>query len=126
MGHLFDTSAFYWAAAEPARLSTAAVTAFADMGPPRWLRAATTDDRANTNRLGKLAMFRPSAFTQAAAALSLKHLPIADADALAAALIDSPHRDPWDRIIAAQAQAHGLKIVSPDLEFDGLGAQRLW
>jgi PIN domain nuclease of toxin-antitoxin system len=126
MGYLFDTSAFYWAAAEPARLSTAAVTAFADMGPPRWLSAAAAYQRANKHRLGKLAMFRPSEFTQAAAALSLKHWPIANADALAAALIDSPRRDPWDRIIAAPAQAHGLKIVSPDLEFDGLGAERLW
>jgi PIN domain nuclease of toxin-antitoxin system len=126
MGSLFDTSAFYWATAEPARLSTAAVTAFADMGPPRWLSAATAYELAHKHRLGKLPMFRPSEFTQAAAALSLKHLPFADADALAAALIDSPHRDPWDPIIAAQAQAHGLKIVSPDLEFDDLGAERLW
>jgi PIN domain nuclease of toxin-antitoxin system len=35
-------------------------------------------------------------------------------------------RDPWDRIIAAQAIRRGLTVISIDDAFDKLGAPRLW
>ena len=36
------------------------------------------------------------------------------------------HRDPFDRLLAAQAIADGLVMVSPDPVFDGWGIQRVW
>ena len=51
-----------------------------------------------------------------------------DADiCLAAATLDWPHRDPFDRIIAATCLAEGLALVSADAAFDGLGRlARMW
>jgi PIN domain nuclease of toxin-antitoxin system len=126
MGYRFDTSAFYWAAAEPARLSAAAETAFTDRGRPHLLSAASAYELANTHRIGKPPMSRTGEYAQAASALGLTHVPVSDTEARSAALIDSLHRVLSDRMIAAPARAHGLTMISPDLEFAGLGAQRLW
>jgi PIN domain nuclease of toxin-antitoxin system len=38
----------------------------------------------------------------------------------------SKHRDPFDRIFIAQAQAEKLLLVSNEKLFDGFGVQRLW
>jgi len=39
---------------------------------------------------------------------------------------DDPHRDPFDRVLIAQAQARSLLIVSTDTVFDRYGVQRIW
>lgn len=44
----------------------------------------------------------------------------------AAALMDRDHRDPFDRMIAAVAQAEELPIVSSDVVFDVICAPRVW
>jgi PIN domain nuclease of toxin-antitoxin system len=46
--------------------------------------------------------------------------------ALLASQIDVAHRDPFDRMLAAQARVEQLAVVSPDPAFDALGAQRIW
>jgi PIN domain nuclease of toxin-antitoxin system len=45
---------------------------------------------------------------------------------LLAGQIDASHRDPFDRMLAAQARVEQLAVVSPDTAFDALGAQRIW
>jgi PIN domain nuclease of toxin-antitoxin system len=37
-----------------------------------------------------------------------------------------PHRDPFDRLLAAQAILDGYTMLSTDLAFDGLGVPRIW
>jgi PIN domain nuclease of toxin-antitoxin system len=37
-----------------------------------------------------------------------------------------PHKDPFDRMLAAQALLEGLILVSVDPVFDGISVQRLW
>lgn len=53
-------------------------------------------------------------------------LPLTGGLALAAALLDWPHRDPFDRIMAATALAERAPLVSPDTAFDATGVERLW
>lgn len=36
------------------------------------------------------------------------------------------HRDPWDRLLAGQAIAHGLAIITADREIRKLGVQTIW
>ena len=48
------------------------------------------------------------------------------AHALLAGVLPLPHRDPFDRLLAAQAQLDGYVMLSADEAFDGLGAQRTW
>jgi PIN domain nuclease of toxin-antitoxin system len=45
---------------------------------------------------------------------------------LRAGLLPGPHRDPFDRMLIAQAQAENVPIVSNDKALDGYGVPRLW
>ncbi|MYE12938.1 MAG: type II toxin-antitoxin system VapC family toxin [Gammaproteobacteria bacterium] len=47
-------------------------------------------------------------------------------DAERAGRLSSPHRDPFDRVLIAQAKARNLPIVSTDRVFDRYGVQRIW
>src|SRR5690625_5574795 len=54
-------------------------------------------------------------------------LGIEPADALHAGVMDWPHRDPFDRMLAAQALRRGMPLISRDEVFDDLpGLRRLW
>lgn len=46
--------------------------------------------------------------------------------ALIAGALPLPHRDPFDRLLAAQAIVESYSILSTDMAFDGLGASRTW
>jgi PIN domain nuclease of toxin-antitoxin system len=43
-----------------------------------------------------------------------------------AGLLPGPHKDPFDRMLIAQALAENLAIVSNDVVFDGYGVKRVW
>lgn len=53
-------------------------------------------------------------------------LPITVAHAARAGTLPGPHRDPFDRMLIAQAMLEDLVLVSNETAFDGYGAQRLW
>jgi PIN domain nuclease of toxin-antitoxin system len=46
--------------------------------------------------------------------------------ALRAARFSAPHRDPFDRILAAQALALDIPVVSLDAKLDQFGVRRIW
>ena len=79
-------------------------------------------------RLGKWPEMRPFAAGLAARAGAdgIDLHPLSPAVALAAALLDWSHRDPFDRMIACVARAEGLTLISPDAVFDELDLPRLW
>jgi PIN domain nuclease of toxin-antitoxin system len=79
-------------------------------------------------RLGKWPAMAPFAPTLAdvARADGFDLIPLSPAASLAAALMDWDHRDPFDRMIVAVAQAEDLPILSPDAAFDAVGAPRIW
>ena len=52
-------------------------------------------------------------------------LPLTSAHAARAGLLPHPHRDPFDRLLAAQALLEGLPIASGDAVFDQLLVERL-
>lgn len=53
-------------------------------------------------------------------------LPISISHACRAGLLPRHHKDPFDRMLIAQAQAENLAIVSNDVIFDHYGVRRLW
>jgi len=53
-------------------------------------------------------------------------LPISLEHALLAGSLDSPHKDPFDRMLIAQAQIEKIPIVSNDRVFDRFSIRRLW
>jgi PIN domain nuclease of toxin-antitoxin system len=53
-------------------------------------------------------------------------LPISADHAVRAGLLPGPHKDPFDRMLIAQAQAENIPLLSHDSVFDSYGIRRLW
>jgi PIN domain nuclease of toxin-antitoxin system len=53
-------------------------------------------------------------------------LPISREHALLAATMDIAHKDPFDRLLIAQAQAERMTLISNERLFDSFGVKRLW
>lgn len=53
-------------------------------------------------------------------------MPVTIAHFVGAASLPMHHRDPWDRLLVAQAIAGGLTVVSPDRCFPSYGVPTLW
>jgi PIN domain nuclease of toxin-antitoxin system len=123
---LLDTHALIWWLADRPRLSRTARSAIADPDNTVLASAATGYEIANKQRLGKLsgrlAQDLPSALREAripVLGLSLEHT-------IAAGLLPGPHRDPWDRLIMAQALAEDLKVVTIDPVFGDYAVPVWW
>ena len=90
--------------------------------------AASAWEITTKHRLGKL----PGAADVAAdvrgsiAGQGFEALAITLADAERAGRLPGPHRDPFDRMLIAQALARDLPLVSNETLFDGYGVTRLW
>lgn len=68
----------------------------------------------------------PQPFGTLAAASGLEELPILAAHADLAARLATIHRDPWDRLIAAQGIVEGIAVVTRDPAIGELGAAVVW
>ena len=55
-----------------------------------------------------------------------RELPITSEHAIRAGLLPLRHRDPFDRLLIAQAQATGWPVISADRVFDVYGVRRIW
>ena len=125
---LLDTHALVWWFAVSERLSLPASQAIYDATNEILVSAATAWEISTKHRLGKL----PEA---AAIALDLggycasqdfEELPITVDDASRAGALPDYHRDPFDRILIAQALARNIPLVSNERVFDRYGVRRLW
>lgn len=67
-----------------------------------------------------------SDFEGLASAEGIRLLPISVAHVRDAGLLQTSHRDPFDRLLAAQSILEGLTVVTPDAAFTPLGASCLW
>lgn len=125
---LLDTCTVLWATLSPAVLSEAARQMIADPKNVILVSAASAWEIATKVRLGRL----PGAeklerdFPDVMQAAGYTLIDIDTAAALRAGRMVAAHRDPFDRMLAAQAIALDIPILSPDTQFDGLGARRNW
>ena len=125
---LLDTHALLWWLAEPDRLSPAAHQALADPDNRVHVSAASGWEIATKVRLGKL----PAAselldeLPQLLAAQGFEQLPITLRHGLHAGLYPVAHRDPFDRLLAAQAELGGFTLVSLDPALQAFPCRLLW
>lgn len=111
---LLDTHVLLWAASRPERLGPAReLIATAE---ERLLSAASVWELAIKAGLGKIDLGADAAaWTQRAAReLQLSALPVTWAHAAAVSALPSVHRDPFDRLLVAQAQVEGLVLLTAD------------
>ena len=116
---LLDTHAFLWWMAHDRRLSSRARRAIA-AAPTVWVSAASIWEIAIKLGLGKLKLDDADADRLAglAEACGFSSLAVTHAHAAAVRLLPTHHADPFDRMLVAQAQLEGLRIVTADEQLD--------
>jgi PIN domain nuclease of toxin-antitoxin system len=126
---LLDTHALLWALADPGSLSRRARTVIADPETTLRVSAASAWELATKARIGKLPGVGPLLFTyqRHIARLGARELPVTSEHTLLAGSFAWDHRDPFDRMLAAQCVIEGLTLVTKDSAFaDASGVRTLW
>ncbi|MEX0711360.1 MAG: type II toxin-antitoxin system VapC family toxin [Pirellulales bacterium] len=125
---LLDSHTLLWAVDDPTRLGAQAVVALRDPANELLLSAATIWEIAIKVGLKKLklSMAYRQWMLRAMADLKVGVLPITVEYADVQAMLPNYHRDPFDRLIAAQAQVENVALVSADPVFEQYGISRLW
>jgi PIN domain nuclease of toxin-antitoxin system len=125
---LLDTCTILWATLSPSFLSSEAREAIADEGNVVLVSAASAWEIATKVRLGKLPgaerLERDYLDVMEDAGYTL--LDIDTESALRAGRMVAEHRDPFDRMIAAQALGQDIPVLSPDPLLDQFGVRRIW
>jgi PIN domain nuclease of toxin-antitoxin system len=125
---LLDTHALLWWLADDPALSVGAREAIAEPGNLVFVSAASAWEITTKNRIGKLpgAALFSNRLGEIIALQGFLELPISVAHAEKAGSLPGAHRDPFDRMLIAQAVAGGLTLVSNERLFDAFGVARLW
>ena len=125
---LLDTHALLWWLADSVQLSRTAYSMISDESNHISVSAASAWEIATKYRLGKLPEAEATALDLAGAIAQqgFEELAITVADAERAGHLPGPHRDPFDRMLIAQALQRELMVVSIDSAFDAYGVNRVW
>lgn len=122
------THALLWWLAGDESLSAPARAAIADTANAVHVSAASAWEIATKHRLGKLPL--PSALTtgllETIAAQGFTPLPISLRHGQLAGSLPGPHRDPFDRMLIAQAMAENMALVSNETAFERYAVHLLW
>jgi PIN domain nuclease of toxin-antitoxin system len=122
---LLDTHALVWWNEASPSLSARARSAIEDENAELHVSAASIYEIELKIARGRLAPWSAPTIELAQHEEFLE-LPILVAHAERAARLPFAHRDPWDRIIAAQAIHEGMTVLTRDPKIAALGAQTLW
>jgi PIN domain nuclease of toxin-antitoxin system len=112
MNLLLDSHALLWALHDPGRLRPGAAEAIRDERRAVFYSAASAWELELKAARGKLAL--PDGWLAAADQTGFLHLPVTAAEARASARLPWHHADPFDRLLIAQARAHGLTLATRD------------
>lgn len=128
MNLLLDTHAFLWFCQDDPALSTTAKTLIEDRSNRKLVSVASCWEIAIKAGLGKLKLGEPSAsyIPAALARTGFELLPISVGHATGVELLPHRHRDPFDRLLVAQAMGEQIPIVSADSVLDAYPITRLW
>lgn len=129
---LIDTNALLWYALDPARLSKRAAGAIREQG--NCYSHVSVWEMAIKSSLGKLRLTnqqgQPSDAKQfmlhLVRHLRLYSVPIEFDDVASVEQLPLHHKDPFDRLLVAQARRNHLPIISADPVFERYGVKRIW
>ena len=113
MNLLLDTHVFLWWLGEPSRLPEEAKAAIADPGILVHVSAASAWEISIKRSLGRLDL-RDEEFSYGMRESGFTELPVTAAHGLAAGALPPHHRDPFDRMLIAQAVSEGMRLVTHD------------
>lgn len=128
-GILLDSHALFWFVAGDRRLSGTACAAIEDPANSVFVSAVTAWEIANKFRLGKWPEAEPLVrdLVDIMSELRFETLPLSIAHARRGGLLRNAHRDPFDRMLAAQAEIEDMLLVTADPIFGEFSeVQVLW
>lgn len=127
MNLLLDTHVLLWALLDPSRIQPLVRAAVADSANRVIVSAATAWEIAIKQSAGKLVLPGPaeSWLPMACAQTGLTWIVVSPDDALAVARLPWHHRDPFDRLLIAQARGDRI-LVTHDRAFEAYGVPVLW
>ena len=125
---LLDTHTLIWATLAPASLSLEASSLILDEANVILVSAASAWEIATKVRIGKLpgAETLENEFLDVMEDAGYTLLAIDVESALRAGRLVGEHRDPFDRMISAQALAEDIPVLSADAKLDTFGIRRIW
>jgi PIN domain nuclease of toxin-antitoxin system len=128
MALLLDTHALIWWYNEASFLSERATAAIRASDQPVYVSAVSAWEIATKHRLGKLpeVEYLVRNFFAELEKEGFFDLPVTTAHGLLAGQLGGDHKDPFDRMLIAQAQIEHLTLVSNEAAFDRFGIVRLW
>jgi PIN domain nuclease of toxin-antitoxin system len=125
---LLDTHVALWWLTGSRGISRAAREALRNRAIQICISSISAYEIATKYRIGKLPLAR-SILDELPAQLRQQQFsewPVSIAHALEAGKLPGPHRDPWDRLIMAQARIDGFSVVTADPIFRAYGIPVLW
>ncbi len=128
MGALLDTHALIWWVTADQRISSKLRRHLGRPDVHVHVSAATAWEIATKVRIGKLDVPGPLLrdFVDAVEQLGFAPLPITLRHGQEAGRLPGTHRDPFDRVLAAQARVENLDLVTCDPAFDAMGIKTMW
>ena len=128
MKYLLDTNVWLWSLWEPERIARKAREEIADMSQAVFLSAVTSWEVAIKAAGGKLKLPEPpnSYVPRRMADQGIRPLPVSHPHALAVFGLPAHHRDPFDRMLVAQAQIEDMILVTADRILEKYPIEILW
>lgn len=126
--YLIDTHALLWISTDDSRLTDAVRKVILSETNVLWVSTATVWELAIKKSLEKLEFSVPlEAYLETQrVALAFKWLPIRTQDALKVEELPWHHRDPFDRLLIAQALGRKMTILSRDRVFHQYSVKTIW
>ncbi len=125
---LLDTHVLLWLLGEPERIAPEVRRNVEEVSNALLISAVSAWEIATKHAIGKLPLPEspPALIERAVAELRAVELPIASRHALLSASLPNHHRDPFDRLLVAQAMLEDATLVTADHLLPAYGATLLW
>jgi PIN domain nuclease of toxin-antitoxin system len=128
MKFLLDVHTFIWFVTDSPQLSTTAKVLIEEEYNEKWLSIASIWEMAIKSSIGKLTFNLPlqTFVEQQMQQNSIDLLSIQMSHLAIVAALPLYHRDPFDRLLIAQAIVEGIPIIGADVAFDAYSIERIW
>lgn len=129
MSYLLDTHTLLWALTAPSRLGPQAASLLVDRRSQLVVSAASAWEIATKHRIGTLPQADAviGGYSRHLDRLRVSRLPLTEEHCLLSGSLGWSHRDPFDRMLAAQAMIESMTLVTDDGALQGLpGLRTLW
>jgi PIN domain nuclease of toxin-antitoxin system len=125
---LLDTHVLLWVLTDSSKLSPTAATAYRNPGHELYISAASLWEIGIKVSLGKLILQNdwPPIIGNELERNGIRWLPIEMAHCATVATLPFHHRDPFDRLLVAQALHEGMTLLSADATLAAYGVEVLW